>query len=318
MTSDMGSAVPGWPDDGAIVVLDGGLATELMARGHDLSDRLWSARLLLSDPAAIEDSHLAYLRAGAQVATTASYQASVEGFAAVGLSRAEALDLIRLQRDPGGPCPIDVPCRDGDQTAPVLIAGSVGPYGAYLADGSEYRGDYADRPGRAARLPPAADGGARRGRRGPARHRDHPDHPRRPRSLVGLLDEVGASAWLSYAVPGRGDHRGRRAHRGGRRARRSSADRRRRGQLHRAPLPAGTAVPCQEATSDAADRLSERRRPLGRREPDLGRRRGRTVRSGGRRDLVGPGGDLARGLLRHSPADIRDLSRAVLARGAAA
>ena len=67
-----------------VVVLDGGLATELEARGHDMSDRLWSARLLLTDPAAIENVHLAYYRAGAQVATTASYQASVDGFAAAG------------------------------------------------------------------------------------------------------------------------------------------------------------------------------------------------------------------------------------------
>ena len=65
------------PLDGP-VVLDGGLATELSARGHDLSDALWSARLLLADPAAIEEVHLAYFRAGARVATTASYQASVE------------------------------------------------------------------------------------------------------------------------------------------------------------------------------------------------------------------------------------------------
>ena len=81
-----------------MVVLDGGLATELEAAGHDLSDRLWSARLLLSDPDAIEAVHLAYYRAGAHVATTASYQASVPGFAAAGLDRATALDAIRRER----------------------------------------------------------------------------------------------------------------------------------------------------------------------------------------------------------------------------
>ena len=65
-----------------VTLLDGGLATELERRGHDLSDELWSARLLRDDPAAVRDVHLAYFRAGAQVATTASYQASVDGFAA--------------------------------------------------------------------------------------------------------------------------------------------------------------------------------------------------------------------------------------------
>jgi len=61
------------------VILDGGLATELEARGYDLSDRLWSARLLLTDPQAIEAVHFASFAAGAQVATTASYQATVRG-----------------------------------------------------------------------------------------------------------------------------------------------------------------------------------------------------------------------------------------------
>ena len=70
------------------VVLDGGLATELEARGHDVSSALWSARLLLDDPDAIVAAHAAFAAAGAQVATTASYQASVEGFAAAGVGRA--------------------------------------------------------------------------------------------------------------------------------------------------------------------------------------------------------------------------------------
>ena len=77
-----------------VIVLDGGLATELEARGHDLSDRLWSARVLMTDPSAIEDVHLDYFRAGARVATTASYQATVPGFEAAGLDRAAALAAI--------------------------------------------------------------------------------------------------------------------------------------------------------------------------------------------------------------------------------
>ena len=134
------------PLDGP-VVLDGGLATELSARGHNLSDALWSARLLLTDPAAIEEAHLAYFRAGARVATTASYQASVEGFAATGLDRTAGLALIRLSvelaqrareryRGEGGGA------HDASEGSALLVAGSVGPYGAMLADGSEYRGDY--------------------------------------------------------------------------------------------------------------------------------------------------------------------------------
>jgi homocysteine S-methyltransferase len=127
---------------GPVTILDGGLATELEARGHDISDRLWSARLLVDDPAAIEDVHLAYYRAGAQVATTASYQATIPGFQAAGLDREAALAAIRRSVE------VARRARDREREAAGvadderLVAGSVGPYGAMLADGSEYRGDY--------------------------------------------------------------------------------------------------------------------------------------------------------------------------------
>ena len=119
----------------SIVVLDGGLATELERRGADLSDPLWSARLLVDNPNLIRKVHESYFAAGADVATTASYQASIEGFGRRGLSADESLRLMRLsveladqaRRNTGG---------EG------IVAGSVGPYGAMRADGSEYRGDY--------------------------------------------------------------------------------------------------------------------------------------------------------------------------------
>src|SRR6478609_6169627 len=76
------------------VILDGGLSTELEARGHDVGSALWSARLLHDDPAAIVDVHAAFAAAGAQVATTASYQATVEGFAAAGIDPREGAALI--------------------------------------------------------------------------------------------------------------------------------------------------------------------------------------------------------------------------------
>lgn len=125
------------------VLLDGGLASELERRGHDLNHPLWSARALLEDPAAVEAAHLAYLNAGADCVTTATYQATFQGLAAQGIDdpRAEAVILgaVRLAvraRDrfrsrPGG----DI----GGRPDP-LVAASVGPYGAFLADGSEYRG----------------------------------------------------------------------------------------------------------------------------------------------------------------------------------
>lgn len=130
---------------GGVVVLDGGLATELERRGNDLSDRLWSAGLLVETPEEIVETHLAFFRAGARVATTASYQASFEGFAARGIDRVEAEQLLhrsvelaaeaRLRRQREA-------AAAGVDPGPMLVAASVGPYGAMLADGSEYRGDY--------------------------------------------------------------------------------------------------------------------------------------------------------------------------------
>ena len=115
-----------------VTVLDGGLATTLEAAGHDLSDELWSARLLRDEPAAIADVHRSFVAAGAQVVTTASYQASYAGFAHIGVGRAGTDVLLRrsveLARDAAA--------------GRARVAASVGPYGAALADGSEYRGDY--------------------------------------------------------------------------------------------------------------------------------------------------------------------------------
>lgn len=124
------------------IVLDGALATELEARGCDLGDALWSARVLLEQPQLIRQVHLDYFDAGARCAITASYQATPLGFAARGIDPVQSLQLIARSAE------LAMQARDAYRAAhseagPLLVAGSVGPYGAYLADGSEYRGDYA-------------------------------------------------------------------------------------------------------------------------------------------------------------------------------
>jgi homocysteine S-methyltransferase len=122
----------------AAIVLDGGLSNALEARGHDVSGPLWTARMLRDAPGEIAAVHRSYYRAGAQVATTASYQASVPGFVAAGVERTEAERLIArsvaLARDVR-----DSLSEDGSTR---WVAASAGPYGAVLADGSEYRGRY--------------------------------------------------------------------------------------------------------------------------------------------------------------------------------
>jgi S-methylmethionine-dependent homocysteine/selenocysteine methylase len=126
-----------------VVLLDGGLATQLEAQGNDLSDRLWSARLLVKDPEEIVRAHLAFFRAGARVATTASYQATFEGFATRGIDHDTAAGLLRRS--------VDLALRARtlyraerapEDAGPLLVAASIGPYGAMDADGSEYRGRY--------------------------------------------------------------------------------------------------------------------------------------------------------------------------------
>ncbi|MCF3136886.1 homocysteine S-methyltransferase [Streptomyces olivochromogenes] len=122
------------------VVLDGGMSNQLASAGHDLSDELWSARLLAERPEAVTEAHLAYFTAGANVAITASYQATFEGFARRGIARAKAARLLALSVELAREAARQA--RDEGIVRPLWVAASAGPYGAMLADGSEYRGRY--------------------------------------------------------------------------------------------------------------------------------------------------------------------------------
>ncbi len=123
------------------VILDGAMATELESRGADLNHQLWSAKLLNEDPELIKKVHYDYLIAGADVITTASYQASFEGFAKHGYNAKQAIEMMQLSVQLAFEAREDAMKIISRKEKP-LIAASVGPYGAYLADGSEYRGNY--------------------------------------------------------------------------------------------------------------------------------------------------------------------------------
>jgi homocysteine S-methyltransferase len=179
----------------SVLISDGGLATELEARGHDLSDPLWSAKLLSDDPREIVAVHAAYFRAGAKIATTASYQASFEGFAAHGIDRDRSVELLRRSVE------LARAARDEAGAQGLLVAASVGPYGAALADGSEYRGRYGlsvealarwHRP----RLEILAAAGA-----DVLALETVPDADE-AEALVNLMRTVGVPAWLSYTIDG--------------------------------------------------------------------------------------------------------------------
>jgi homocysteine S-methyltransferase len=126
------------------LILDGGLATHLETLGCDLSDELWSARLLFDNPDIIKQAHRDYFWAGADCAITASYQATIPGMMARGFSKADSVMLLQRSVE------LAMAARDEFWAVPEnrtqrmkpIVAASVGPYGAFLADGSEYTGDY--------------------------------------------------------------------------------------------------------------------------------------------------------------------------------
>jgi homocysteine S-methyltransferase len=130
-------------DFGVPGALDGGLSTALERRGHDLTSPLWTARLVLDDPEAIIQAHLDYLRAGARFLITAAYQASTSGFMALGAGTEEAARAIARTTELAREAIGRFADEDLHGALNARVAASVGPYGAILADGSEYDGHYA-------------------------------------------------------------------------------------------------------------------------------------------------------------------------------
>jgi homocysteine S-methyltransferase len=123
-----------------IRVLDGGLATELEYQGARIDGPLWSAHVLEDQPEILRAVHRAYIEAGAQCLASCSYQVSRMGYAEVGLppERADAalLRSVEIARS--------VVAEFPDRA--VLVAASLGPYGAALHNGGEYHGNYGISP----------------------------------------------------------------------------------------------------------------------------------------------------------------------------
>ncbi|TXS57321.1 homocysteine S-methyltransferase [Streptomyces sp. t39] len=176
------------------LVLDGGLSDQLRAQGCDLSDDLWSARLLADDPRQIEAAHAAYVEAGAQVLITASYQATFEGFARRDIGRARTRRLLARS--------VELARRAGERAAhEVWVAASVGPYGAYLADGSEYRGAYGLDAGELERFHRPRVEALAAARPDVLALETVPDTDE-ARALLAATEGCGVPLWLSYTVAG--------------------------------------------------------------------------------------------------------------------
>lgn len=192
------------------IILDGGLGTALESRGIDLSHELWSAELIRHDAQTLTDVHAEFIAAGARVVTTASYQATPLGFAAAGISAEEGRAIISRSVEiarsaaeaaatSSGTGPDLVAGPDLAGNGPVLVAGSIGPYGAALGNGTEYTGTYRltseeytafHRP----RITALAEAGA-----------DLLAIETQPRldeihAAVALADEFGLPAWVSATL----------------------------------------------------------------------------------------------------------------------
>ncbi|MFJ5302547.1 homocysteine S-methyltransferase [Streptomyces sp. NPDC088350] len=181
------------------LVLDGGLSNQLGAAGHDLSDELWSARLLADRPEAITEAHLAYFEAGANIAITSSYQATFEGFAKRGISRERGAELLTLS--------VELAREAARQalaegvTGPLWVAASVGPYGAMLADGSEYRGRYGLTVGELERFHRPRVEVLAAARPDVLALETVPDSDEAD-ALLRAVRGLGVPAWLSYSIAG--------------------------------------------------------------------------------------------------------------------
>ncbi len=127
-----------------LLITDGAAGTHLESMGCDLNDELWTAKVLKDNPELIKQLHCDYFQAGSDFGVTVSYQATIEGYMKKGLSRVEAEDLIKTSAT------LLLEARDewwkkegqSQNRRYPITAASIGPYGAFLADGSEYRGDY--------------------------------------------------------------------------------------------------------------------------------------------------------------------------------
>lgn len=136
-------------------MLDGGFSTQLSTHvGEKIDgDPLWTARFLVTDPHAVFATHLDFLRAGADIIQTNTYQATIDGFIKyLGINEKESLDIIRGAVDHARNA-VNIYNKETEDDASVtnrrpLIAGSCGPYGACLHDGSEYTGSYSTRVSR--------------------------------------------------------------------------------------------------------------------------------------------------------------------------
>ncbi|MFD5618645.1 homocysteine S-methyltransferase [Streptomyces yangpuensis] len=174
------------------VVLDGGLSNQLAAQGCDLTGGRWTGRVLDERPVQVEAAHTAYARTGAEVLITASYQVGYEAFAAHGRDRDATTALLHRS--------VALAARAAEAADhEVWVAASVGPYGAVLADGSEYHGRYGlsvrelaafHRPRIEALLAAGPDVLA---------VETLPD-PDEAEAVLTVLAETDAPAWLSYTV----------------------------------------------------------------------------------------------------------------------
>ena len=293
-------------------VLDGGLATELESRGLALDDPLWSARALIDAPAIVAAVHRDYLEAGADVIATATYQATIRGWPReASRERGRRVLLSGVARPPGARCVLGASGRTAATAPGRLVAASIGSYGAFLADGSEYRGDY------------GLDVDALA-----AWHRPRLRHPRRERSRISWRSRRsrrssrpkpssacstrrdGPPAWISFqARTPKHLADGARSQAAARARRALLARRRRRRQLRRAGAGRAAARAVRLGDGQAPRRVPESRGRVGRARRGAGSQAAPTPAFDElARGWRAAGGPPHRGCCRTTPADIRAIA----------
>ncbi|MGV2875897.1 homocysteine S-methyltransferase [Macrococcus capreoli] len=115
-----------------ITLLDGGFGTTVEAYGYDVKHELWSTHLIKEHPEAILKVHQAFVNNGAEIILTNTYQGAVQSFLNTGYTEREAEGYLQAA----------VELAHQSVSSNVLVAASLGPYGAMLGNGSEYTGAY--------------------------------------------------------------------------------------------------------------------------------------------------------------------------------
>lgn len=131
-----------------VILIDGGLGTELEQRKVNINSLLWSSVALVEAADDVTKLHYDYYHSGANVGITCSYQCSEDSLKASDKEKYSSKESrLQVYKESVEVCKRAKIMRMADAKAIELlvspeIAGSIGPFGSFLNDGSEFTGGY--------------------------------------------------------------------------------------------------------------------------------------------------------------------------------